>query len=60
MVTPGMMVIVHCSGAIPERLDVETVTEIRDLVNGTQSNELVLERSGGSFTFEIDVKSDGW
>ena len=59
MVTNGMMVIMHRTGGIAKRLDVETERKIRDLVKGTQGNEVVLERAGGSFTFEIDVKSQG-
>ena len=60
VVTNGMMVIMHRSGGIANRLDIETDRKIRDLVKGTQGNEVVLERAGGSFTFEIDVKSEGW
>ena len=60
MVTNGMMVIMHRSGGIAKRLDIETERKIRDLVKGTQGSEVVLERAGGSFTFEIDVKSEGW
>ena len=57
MVTNGMMVIMHRTGGIAKRLDIETERKIRDLVKSTQGNEVVLERAGGSFTFEIDVKS---
>ena len=60
MVANGMMVIMHRTGGIAKRLDIETERKIRDLVKGTQGNEVVLERAGGSFTFEIDVKSDEW
>ena len=31
-----------------------------DLVKGTKGNEVVLERAGGSSTFEIDVNPHGW
>ena len=37
-----------------------TERKIRDLLKGTPGNEVVLERAGGSFTFEIGVKSDEW
>ena len=60
MVNSSMLVIMHRSGGIAERLDTDTERKIRDLVKGTQGVEVVLERAGGSFTFEIDVKSDGW
>ena len=61
MVTSGMMVIMHRTGGIAKRLSVETERKIRDLVKGEKGNEVVLERQGGSFTFEIDVKdSEGW
>ena len=60
MVSSGMMVIMHRSGGIAKRLDSDTERKIRDLVKGTQGNEVVLERAGGSFTREIDVNSDGW
>ena len=60
MLANGMMVIMHRSGGIAKRLDIETERKIRDIVEGAQGNEVVLERAGGSFTFEIDVKSHGW
>ena len=61
MVANGMMVIMHRSGGIAKRLDIETERKIRDLVKGTQGSEVILERAGGSFTFEMDVKSgDRW
>ena len=44
----------------PLQLDTETERTIRDLVKGTQGSEVVLERSGGSFTSEVNVKSNGW
>ena len=54
-------VIMHRSGGIAKRLDIETERKIRDLVKGTQGSEVILERAGGSFTFEMDVKSgDRW
>ena len=60
MVANGMMVIMHRTGGLAKRLDIDTERKIRDLVKSTQGNEVVLERAGGSFTFEIDVKSDEW
>ena len=63
MVTSGMMVIMHKTGGIAKRLDLETERKIRDLVKGGRGNEVILERAGGAFTFETDVKSEeagGW
>ena len=60
MIANGMMVIMHRTGGIAKRLDIETERKIRDLVKGNPGHEVVLERSGGSFTFEIDVKSEEW
>ena len=58
MVSSGMMVIMHRSGGIAKRLDPDTERKIRDLVKACKGSEIVLERSGGSFTFEIDVNSE--
>ena len=67
MGSSGMRVIMHRSGGIAKRLDSDTerlqrLAQIRDLVKGCRGSEIVLERSGGSFTFEIDVNADeaGW
>lgn len=54
------MVIMHRSGGIGKRLDIETERKTRDLVKGIQGSDVVLQRAGGSFAFEINVKSDGW
>jgi len=59
MVAGGMMVIMHRSGGIAKRLDADSERRIRDIVKQNSGSEIVLERSGGSFTFEIDVKSEG-
>ena len=58
MVAGGMMVIMHRSGGIAKRLDSDSERRIRDIVKQASGSEIVLERSGGSFTFEIDVKSE--
>ena len=63
MVNSGMMVIMHKTGGIAKRLDLEVERKIRDLVKGGGGSEVILERAGGSFTFEIDVKceeGEGW
>ena len=59
MVMSGMMVIMHRTGGICKRLDTDTVRKIRDLAKNCTGSEIVVERSGGSFTFEIDVQSEG-
>ena len=44
-------------------MDLDTERKIRDLIKSGKGSEVILERSGGSFTFEIDVKSqesEGW
>ena len=52
----------HRSGGIAKRLGSDTDMEIRDLAKSSNGSEIVLERSGGSFTFEVDVKAEreGW
>ena len=59
MVAGGMMVIMHRSGGIAKRFDSDSERRIRDIVKQNSGREIVFERSGGSFTFEIDVKSEG-
>ena len=41
-------------------MDVDIERKTRDLVKRTQGVERVLERVGGSFTFEVGVKYEGW
>jgi len=62
MVNGGMMVIMHRSGDIAKRLDADSERRIRDIVKAAGGSEIILERARGSFTFEMDVKSDdeGW
>ena len=59
MVASDMMVIMHRSGGNAKRLDSDSERKIRDIVKHANGSEIVLERSGGSFPFEIDVKSGG-
>ena len=58
MVANGMVVVVHRSGGIAKCLDIDTEQKIRDLVKGTQGSEVIPERAGGSFTFEMAVTSN--
>ena len=59
MVNSGMVVIMRKTGGIAQRLDLEVERKIRNLVEGGAGSEVILERAGGSFTFEMDVKSEG-
>ena len=58
MVASGMLVIMRRSGGIAKRLDADSERKIRDIVKQVSGSEIVPERSGGSFTFEIDVKPE--
>ena len=52
----GVMVIMHRTGGVAKRLRVDTERTTRDLVKRERGNEVVPERSGGAFSFEIEVK----
>ena len=54
-----MMVDVHRSGGIAKRLNADSERKIREVVTQVSGSEIVIERAGGSFTFEIDVNSEG-
>ena len=56
MVNRGMMVIMHRTGGIAKRFDIDTERAIRDLVKAKGGSEVILERPGGSCTFDMDVK----
>ena len=59
MVTSGMVVMIHNSGGIAKRFDSDSELKIRDMVKHGSGSEIVVERSGGSFTFETDVQTAG-
>ena len=46
MLKSGMMAMMQRTGWIPKRLDIETEWKIRDLVEGGNGNEMILEREG--------------
>ena len=58
MVDAGNMVILHKTGGIVKTLSHSAEKQIRDIIKGERGPELVLQRSGGSFTFDVDVKSE--
>jgi hypothetical protein len=58
MVDSGNIVIMHKTGGIVKRLSPDTERKIRDLVKSERGPEIVLERKGGAFTFDIDVKDE--
>ena len=41
-----------------KRLSPDTERKIRDLVKSERGPEIVLERRGGAFTFDIDIKDE--
>ena len=43
-------------------MDWNTERKMRDLVKGCRGSDIVFERSGGSFTFGIDIEAEetGW
>ena len=58
-------IILHRTGGIVKKLSHESEKKIRDIIKAEAGPEVILERRGGAFTFDIDVKSDeaiknGW
>ena len=41
-----------------KRLSPDTERKIRDLVKGERGPEIVLERKGGAFTLDMDIKNE--
>ena len=58
MVDSGNMVILHKTGGIVKKLSHSAEKQIRDIIKNEQGPELVLQRTGGSFTFDLDVKNE--
>ena len=58
MVDSGNLVIMHKTGGIVKRLSPDTERKIRDLVKSKRGPENVVERRGGAFTFDIDIKDE--
>ena len=57
MATSGMMVTMHKTGGIAKRLTPSSERAIADIMRSERGNEVILERAGGAFTFEVDVKA---
>ena len=58
MVESGNMIVLHRTGGIAKKLTHSDEEKIRDIIKAAEGPELVLQRAGGSFTFDVDVKSD--
>ena len=58
MVDSGNIAIMHKTGGTVKRLSPDTQRKVRDLVKGERGPEIVLERKGGAFTFDIDIKDE--
>ena len=55
----GRTIILHRTGGIVKKLSPESEKKIRDIIKAETGPEVILERRGGAFTFDIDVQSDG-
>ena len=55
----GRTIILHRTGGIVKKLSPESEKMIRDIIKAEKGPEVILERRGGAFTFDIDVQSDG-
>ena len=53
----GRTIILHRTGGIEKKLIHESEKKIRDIIKSEAGPEVILERRGGAFTFDIDVKS---
>ena len=53
----GRTIILHRTGGIVKKLSHESEKKIRDIIKAEAGPEVILERRGGAFTFDIDVKS---
>ena len=58
-VDSGRTIILHRTGGIVKKLSSESEKKIRDIIKAENGPEVILERRGGAFTFDIDVQSDG-
>ena len=55
----GRTIILHRTGGIVKKLSHESEKNIRDIIKAEAGPEVILERRGRAFTFDIDVKSEG-
>ena len=49
----------HRTGGIVKKLSSESEKKIRDIIKSEEGPEVILERRGGAFTFDIDVQTEG-
>ena len=52
------LVILHKTGGIVKKLSEKAVKAIRDIIKAEAGPEVILERRGGAFAFDVDVKSE--
>ena len=57
-VDTGRTIILHRTGGIVKKLSHESEKKIRDIIKAEEGPEVILERRGGGFTFDIDVQSE--
>ena len=57
-VDSGRTIILHKTGGIVKKLSHESEKKIRDIIKAEAGPEVILERRGGAFTFDIEVKSE--
>ena len=58
MVEAGNLVVLHKTGGIIKKMSHSAEKQIRDIIKAEKGPELVLQRHAGSFTFDVDVKSE--
>ena len=58
IVDSRMMAIMDKTGRVAKRSALEVERKSRDLVRGGEGSNVMLERAGGSFASEINVKSE--
>ena len=58
-VDSGRTIILHRTGGIVKKLSLESEKKIRDIIKSEEGPEVILERRGGAFTFDIDVQTEG-
>ena len=57
-VDSGKTIVLHRTGGIVKKLSHESEKKIRDIIKSEEGQEVILERRGGGFTFDVDVKSE--
>ena len=54
----GRTIILHRTEGIVKKLSLESEKKIRDIIKSEEGPEVILERRGGAFTFDIDVQTE--